>query len=59
MSRDSFSVNAQEWRSPQQIQEAIAEWHKLKGAMHAAWGNVSQERREGLKPPPGASPAYR
>ena len=52
MSRDSKSVNAADWRSPQQIQEAIAEWHKLKCEMHAAWSNVPPARRDGLKPPP-------
>jgi hypothetical protein len=55
MSRDSVSINATDWRSPQQIQEAIAEWHKLKDAMNSAWDSVPHERREGLKPPPSAS----
>jgi hypothetical protein len=53
MSRDSVSVNANEWRTPQQIQETIAEWHKLKDAMRGAWDAVPAARREGLKPPPG------
>jgi hypothetical protein len=53
MSRDSVSVNANDWRSPQQIQEIIAQWHELRSAMYAAWDNVPLSRRDGLKPPPG------
>jgi hypothetical protein len=56
MSADSASFNAADWRSALQIQEALAEWHGLKDAMQATWNNVSHERREGLKPPPGTVP---
>jgi hypothetical protein len=52
MSRDSISVDANQWKTPKQIQEMLAEWHKLKDAMHTAWQNVPAARREGLKPPP-------
>jgi hypothetical protein len=48
MSADSISVNAGDWRSPQQIQESIADWHKKKDAMLSAWESVPHERREGL-----------
>jgi hypothetical protein len=53
MSRDSISINARDWRTPEQIQEMLAEWHKLRDAMRGAWEAVPQTRREGLKPPPG------
>lgn len=51
MSRDSVSVNANDWKTPKQIQEMLGEWHKLKDAMHVAWQNVPPARKEGLKPP--------
>jgi hypothetical protein len=56
MSPDSVSVNANEWRTPQQIQEMLAEWHKLKSEMRSAWDAVPAARRDGLKPPPGMVP---
>lgn len=59
MSRDSVSVNANDWKSPKQIQEMLGEWHKLKDAMHVAWGNIPENRKEGLKPPRDCAQLHR
>jgi hypothetical protein len=51
MSRESVTVDANQWRTPRQIQEMLAEWHKVKNAMYSAWAAVPASRRESLKPP--------
>lgn len=53
MSRDSVSVDANNWLSAIQIQTLLSEWHNAKADMMGAWSNVPNDRRSNLVAPDG------
>jgi hypothetical protein len=47
------SVNGDEWKSADQIQQMLLKWHQLRDRMLQAWESVPNDRKNGLVPPPG------
>lgn len=52
MSRDSISVNANDWKTPQQLMEMLARVHQVRDRTRDAWFSVPENMRSGLQAPP-------
>jgi len=52
MTRNSVSVNADEWPSVPHIEQIFIAHYSAKGAMLDAWRAVPQEDRNAFQPPP-------
>jgi len=48
----AVGVDANDWRSAQQIHELLAKWHEARSAMIKAWQGLPQHWRRGVQPPP-------
>ena len=51
MSRDSVSINADDWRSPDQIVALLSRYHAAKANMNTLWNSISPDLRSGLQRP--------
>jgi hypothetical protein len=52
MSQDSVSINAEDWRSPDQIMALLARYHSAKLNMINLWNSIPQNLQSGLQQPP-------
>lgn len=46
------SANARDWPTPDQINQALADWHAGKSGVNGAWSALSDDERGALQPPP-------
>jgi len=51
MSRGSVSINADDWRTPQQIMALLARYHAAKSNVANLWNLIPQNLQGGLQPP--------
>lgn len=51
MSRDSVSLDANDFRTPAQMQEMLGQWHKLNDAMMNAWSALGSAAQANVSPP--------
>lgn len=59
MTRDSVSVDGNQWPTKEAIYEALIKLHKATDKVKGAWARVPEDQRESLQPPPGVMPACR
>ncbi len=53
MSRDSVSINADDWRTPQQIMALLARYHAAISNITNLWSSIPPNLQAGLQPPVG------
>lgn len=44
--------NAEQWPTPQKINEKLGEWHREKKKLVDLWNNIDQPKKDGLSSPP-------
>lgn len=45
------NANARDWPTPDQINQALGEWHAASSSVNGAWHALSEDERSALKPP--------
>jgi hypothetical protein len=51
LTRDSRSVDANQWPTVERIMQILARYHEQKGQLEAAWNAVEPSLRDGMKSP--------
>ncbi len=52
MSRDKVSIDANDWKTPSQIQESLANWHAARDILIMEWAAFTADEKAGTQPPP-------
>ena len=52
LSRDSKSLDANQWPSATVIMDALADWHARRSEVQNTWSSLSQDQRDALQSPP-------
>ena len=59
LGRDTFSMNADEWKTALEIQGMIKAFHDADQAMMQHWSQIPADQQSGLQPPTAFSQAQR
>ncbi|WP_439605477.1 hypothetical protein [Shinella sp.] len=51
MSRDSLSIDGSGWKTAEQFQQMLSDFHDAKSKMQNAWSTIPESRRAGLQQP--------
>ena len=59
MSRDKVSIDVNDWKTPSQIQESLANWHAARDTLIMEWAALTDDEKAGSRPPPrGVHPDF-
>jgi len=45
-------INADAWKTPEEINEIIGEWHRARNTLKKLWEALPKEKQEGVNSPP-------
>lgn len=57
--RDAVTVNADDWRNPEQIMALLTRYHQAKDSMETLWNSMPPQMQSALQPPKVGGNAHR